>query len=249
MTEGGPRRGSTRRGTVALWWIVLSAAAIAVVAPMPYLTDSLRHLAQDNGEIAANYAYRPLWAQVAFYLHVCFAGLALLVSPAQFVTRLRVRAPRVHRICGRIATGCIWIAGPAGLVMAPLNLAGPVGAVGFGTLAVLWTGFAVAAYRAIRRGDVASHRDWAIRAFAMTYAAVMLRLWLVVLDPLQVAIGLDADTAFQRSYLIVSFLCWVPNLLVAEGMLRRNRNRNRNRRQVSETGQPRPADRMNHVVR
>lgn len=209
------------RRTVGLWWVVLTAVGIAVFAPLPYLTDTLHHLARDSSSIAANYAERPGWAQAAFYLHICFAGLALLISPAQFVVRLRTRFPRFHRLCGRVAIVSMIVGGLAGLVLAPMNVAGPVGAVGFGTLGVLWTGFAVAAYRAIRAGDVAAHRQWATRAFGMTYAAVMLRLWLVLLTPLQTAFGVAEEVAFDRAYLLVSFLCWVPNLLLVEVMLRR----------------------------
>ncbi|MEV7010016.1 DUF2306 domain-containing protein [Streptosporangium sp. NPDC051022] len=225
MIDERVRRASRRRGAVGWWWIALSAVAIAVLAPLPYLTDSLRGLAEGHDQIAANYVPRPSWAQVAFYVHIGCGGLALLLSPAQFAARLRARAPRVHRVCGRVAMGCMVLAGSAGLVLAPMNLAGAVGTAGFGTLGALWIGFAVAAYRAIRRGDVASHRRWAVRAFALTYAAVMLRLWLVLLVPLhEVVAGLDEDAAFDRAYLIVPFLCWVPNLLVAEVMLRRRRS-------------------------
>ncbi|MET7303253.1 hypothetical protein [Embleya sp. NPDC005575] len=50
------------------------------------------------------------------------------------------------------------------------------------------------------------------RAFAFTYAAVTLRLWLVVLVPM---------TDFDQAYRVVPFLCRVPNLIVVELLLRR----------------------------
>lgn len=209
---------ATRRRTAGWWWLALSAAAIAVLAPLPYLGDSLHGLAADDNDLAANYADRAGWLQAAFYLHITCGGTALLLSPVQFAARLRAKAPRVHRISGRIALSAMLLAGIAGLILAPFSLAGAVGAAGFGTLAVLWVTFAVAAYRAIRRRDVTAHRRWAVRAFAMTYAAVTLRLWLGLLIPLQV--GVDPDTAFHHAYLLVPFLCWVPNLLVAERFLR-----------------------------
>jgi uncharacterized membrane protein len=204
----------TRRRTAGLWWLVLSATAIAVFAPLPYFTNSLRALAENQSQLATNYVDRAPWVQTAFYLHITCGGLALLLSPLQLATRVRARVPRLHRICGRIVLTLIVVGGSAGLVIAPFTLAGPVGVAGFGTLAVLWVGFAVAAYRAIRRRDVPAHRRWVIRAFAMTYAAVTLRLWLGILIPLQ--IGVDPDTAFSRAYYIVPFLAWVPNLLIAE---------------------------------
>ncbi len=64
-----------------------------------------------------------------------------------------------------------------------MDVADEIGFAGFGSLAVLWTAFAGAGLRAVRNGDVAAHRRRMLRAFAMTYAAVTLRLWLVLLVP------------------------------------------------------------------
>ncbi|GIG62602.1 hypothetical protein Lfu02_69740 [Longispora fulva] len=205
---------------MAFWWITLSAVAIAVLAVLPYLTDSLAGLSRNDGQLAANYANRPAWAQGFFYLHVVCGGLALLLSPVQFATRLRRRAPRLHRLTGRIVIAAIVLGGTAGAVLAPMSLAGPIGTAGFGALAVLWVLFAIAAIRTARAGDLTAHRRWAVRAFAMTYAAVTLRLWLVALVPLMSGDGITHPEAFLRAYVIVPFLCWVPNLLVAEILLR-----------------------------
>ena len=77
-------------------------------------------------------------------------------------------------------------------------------------------------YRTIRAGDVVAHRRWAVRAFALTYSAVTLRLWLGVLMGAQIGLGgVDGDLAFDRAYVVVPFLCWVPNLIAAELYLRR----------------------------
>jgi uncharacterized membrane protein len=211
---------STWRTRSAFWWILLSALAIAVYAPLPYALNSLADLSGSGEPLAANYVERSELIRSAFYLHIGFGGLALLLSPFQFATRLRTRAPRVHRAIGRTILVSIAIAGVGGLILAPHNLAGPVGTVGFGLLAVLWVTFAATAFRAIRRGDVDTHRRWMIRTFALTYAAVTLRLWLFVLMVIQTDLaGVDPQTAFERAYLIVPFLAWVPNLLVAERYL------------------------------
>jgi len=217
----------SRRALVGFWWILLSAAAIAVFAPLPYLTDSLRGLSDNDNQLAMNYVDRAPWLRVAFYTHVVFGGLALLLSPLQFAARIRQRTPRAHRIIGRIVLSCIALAGTAGLILAPHSLAGAIGTAGFGALAVLWLAFAATAFLAIRRGDVDRHRRWVTRTFALTYAAVTLRLWLGVLITAQImAAGVDADVAFDRAYLIVPFLCWVPNLVLAEVLIRARARRN-----------------------
>ena len=210
---------TTWRTRSAFWWILLSALAIAVFAPLPYALTSLAETGGGEG-VGASYADQAGWVQAAFYVHITAGGLALLLSPFQFVARLRERHPAVHRTTGRIALAAIVVGGCAGLLLAPHSLAGPIGTAGFGLLAVLWVAFAITAFRAIRLGDVATHRRWMVRTFALTYAAVTLRLELGLMIALQISLaGVDGQTAFERAYLVVPFLCWVPNLLVAERYL------------------------------
>ena len=47
-----------------------------------------------------------------------------------------------------------------------------------------------------------------IRSHALTLAAVTLRIYL----PLELALGMS----FHDAYRVVSWLCWVPNLVAAE---------------------------------
>jgi hypothetical protein len=103
----------------------------------------------------------------------------------------------------------------AGFVMATVSMEGLATHVGFGTLAVLWFVTAVQAYRNVLKGEIDLHRRWMIRNFALTLAAVTLRNWL----PLML---FALHWPFRASYITVSWVCWVPNLLVAEWMVRRN---------------------------
>ena len=61
-----------------------------------------------------------------------------------------------------------------------------------------------------------------IRNYALTYSAVMLRIWLPLLlvraDPVR---AVDFDAAFANAYAAVPFLCWLPNLVFAEWLIRR----------------------------
>jgi predicted membrane protein DUF2306 len=53
-----------------------------------------------------------------------------------------------------------------------------------------------------------------IRIFALTLAAVTLRNYM----PLMLFV---LHWSFRQSYITVSWLCWIPNLLIAEWMVRR----------------------------
>lgn len=216
-------QGSNRVGTrIGYAWLALTAVGIAVFAVAPYLLNSLPALADRGQRIADNYADQSPVVYAVFYSHIVTSGIALALSPIQFSAALRRRFPRAHRILGRVLIGSIALGGITGLVMAFFNDAGLVGAVGFGALSVLWVVAAGRALMAIRRRDIASHRAWMMRTFALTYAAVMLRLWTLVLVLAGRGIGgLDAATALENAYELVPFLCWIPNLLVAEWMIRR----------------------------
>jgi hypothetical protein len=80
-------------------------------------------------------------------------------------------------------------------------------------LAILWLNSGYLAYRAIRCGDIASHQKWMLRNFALTFAAVTLRLYLGVFS----ATGI----AFETFYAWLGWLCRVPNLLIIEWFIRR----------------------------
>ncbi len=109
---------------------------------------------------------------------------------------------------GRIYLLSVLVSAAAGLYLAFPAFGGLPARIGFGLLGVLWLATGWIAYRRIRQGDVQMHRRWIIRNYALTFSAVTLRLWLLLL----VAFGYD----FPEAYPAVAWLAWVPNLLVAE---------------------------------
>ena len=218
-------RTTTRRSRAGWLAVVLTSLGIAAFAVTPYLTASLESLSQsDSGGLAEAYAGRPWFVLVAFYAHIVAGGIALVVGPFQFWRGLRTRHPLVHRSMGRVYLTAVGIAALGGLAIAPISQAGLTGLFGFGALGVLWLVTGWRAYRSIRRGDVASHQAWMIRNFALTYAAVTLRLGLFALILVQVPFSggeFDFGTAFANAYVAMAFLAWLPNLLIAEWLIRR----------------------------
>lgn len=205
-------------------WVALSSAAVAGYFVSQYLTASLATLAQDNVGLATTYAHRPAPVQAAFYVHIVAAGLALLLGPFQFARRIRRRHIRLHRATGRTYLTSVAIGAAAALVIAPFGSAAMVGFFGFGSLAVLWAWTAWRAWQAIRGRDLPNHQAWMIRNFALTYAAVTLRLWTVALIAVQLPFrsGLASfPEAYDTAYAAVPFLCWLPNIVIAEWLVRR----------------------------
>ena len=189
-------------------WVVLSCLSVGVagyaatIAPMPQWGPPF---------VAARVAETPAMAS-----HMLASAWALAVGPWQFSSRLRRRALAVHRWVGRSYVAAVVLGGLSAIALAPAAQTGAVAGLGFGLLGVLWVAFTVAALVAVRGGDVTAHRRWMTRSFALTLAAVTLRLYL----PAAFAAGIP----FPMSYPVIAWLCWVPNLLVAELLLRPKAN-------------------------
>ncbi len=144
--------------------------------------------------------------------HIAVSGIALIVGPFQFLKGLRRAAPGLHRWMGRVYVAACLTGGLAGGVIAMYSSAGPAAGAGFLTLAVLWLITTGMALRAVLMRDFVSHERWMIRSFALTFAAVTLRIYL----PPVFIFGMD----FVPAYTIIAWMAWVPNLLIAELWMR-----------------------------
>ncbi len=144
-------------------------------------------------------------------MHVVGSGVALLIGGFQFSSALRRRYVEVHRWLGRIYLLMIVVGGAGSFMLAPQAAGGLVAKTGFFLLAILWWFSALQAYLSVRRGDISEHRAWMLRNFALTFAAVTLRIQLGTLTA--------SGVPFDEAYPIVAWLSWVPNLVLIEWYL------------------------------
>lgn len=144
--------------------------------------------------------------QAGFLLHISLGTIALVTGPWQFHYRLRTARPRVHRTLGWIYVLACIFGGLAGLSIAGGSNGGPIAAVGFGILAVLWITITASALVAAVRRKFDLHRRLMIVSFALTFAGVTLRLYL--------PLALIDLTRFSEVYAWIAWACWVPNLAV-----------------------------------
>jgi uncharacterized membrane protein len=154
---------------------------------------------------------------VATPFHLGASAVALAVGPLQFLSRIRARFPDVHRWLGRAYVTGIALGGVGGLMLAPVSQGGLPAHLGFGSLACAWLLVTARAFERIRARDVAAHQRWMIRSFALTFAAVTLRIYLPV--------GIVLEVPYEPAYQAIAWLCWVPNLLVAEWLIARRQPR------------------------
>ncbi len=197
---------TTRTGTTAL----LLLCVVPVLGGVVRLTELAT-----GAEITPDNA-RFFDSPVPIVLHVVGALPFLVLGAFQFVPRLR--RGRWHRTAGRIVA-------PAGLVAALsalwLTLFFPVPARDEGLLEVFRIVFALAmtvsivlGVLAILRRDVAAHRAWMMRGYAIGLGAGTQALILI-------PVGLVAGPPTGLAWALLMGSAWVINLVVAELLVRR----------------------------
>jgi uncharacterized membrane protein len=198
----GPRE-MRNRSLVVIGFFSLGVALYAVVA---YGVFPLGALVHPDMRVSFN-AHK-----LAIYSHIFAASIALSLGPFQFSSQLRTKHLTLHRWLGRCYLGAgVCVGGIAGLYSAMFAFGGLLARAGFACLALTWLYTGLRAYLAVRKRDIVSHQRWMTRNFALTFAAVTLRIYLGSSRLL----GID----FEFAYPVIAWLCWVPNLLVAETLI------------------------------
>lgn len=152
--------------------------------------------------------------RTAFYVHIISAMVILVIGPFQFLKKFRSKYLTLHKWVGRAYVfGILALAAPSGMYMAFFANGGVPSEIGFALMSSAWFTITYKAYQTIRKGEVVAHQQWMIRSFAVTFAAVTLRLWVLVLS---VTTDLDSVLIEQMS----AWISWIPNLIFAEVFIR-----------------------------
>ncbi|MBB5062758.1 DUF2306 domain-containing protein [Granulicella mallensis] len=108
--------------------------------------------------------------------HTLSGVLALLIGPLQFSSRFRQRHLKIHRVLGRIYVVSVFIGSYTGIALA----AGRPGLPGTSMQAAAWMVCTTAAFVTARNRQIAAHRQWMARSYAVTFTFVssrVLNLW------------------------------------------------------------------------
>ena len=179
--------------------MTLLALMVAIYAGAALVTSAVRPSLLQN-----------LFDTVRFAVSIHLAGglVAISVGAFQVNARLRARYLPAHRWLGRLYLIAVIVGASGGFALALDSDGGLVAHFGFGMMAVCWLFSTVNAFRHIRAGDRVTHRAWMLRSYALTLAAVTLRIYLPAFQ--------IAGYGFDVSYPLISWIAWVPNLLVVE---------------------------------
>ena len=153
--------------------------------------------------------------RIAFFIHVYASIWGLLAGFTQFSKGIQRNNPLLHRSIGYIyITDVLLITGPAGLLMGFYANGGLSSRIAFVSLATLWIFFTATAFIKAKQKDFKAHRAYMIRSYALTISAITLRAW-------KYAITNSFELPPMDVYRSVAWLGWVPNILFAEWLIRK----------------------------
>ena len=212
LTRPAPRRRPGVRGGSS-WPVPL---ALMVLSLIPVIAGSLRLLDIAGGPQLLPTNPRIDASPAPLVVHVLAAAFYAFLGAFQFSARLRRRRPGWHRKSGRILVGAGLVVAGSGLWMTLFYVGAPGGdllwairlLVGSAMAAFIVLGFA-----AIRRRDVAAHRAWMVRAYALAVGAGT--------QALTQGIGEALFGTSDLSTAISVGSGWVINAVVAEWVIRR----------------------------
>lgn len=153
--------------------------------------------------------HQPIW-RTAFYIHIFGGMLAIVLGPLQFISFIRQRFARVHKVIGKVyISSVLFIGAPTGLYMAIYANGGLYASIGFVLMSVLWFYTTWMGIQTIRKKQINSHIQWMIRSYAITFSAVSLRLWVP-------ALSLFSNFSSLQIIILTAWVSWLFNLIIAE---------------------------------
>ena len=147
---------------------------------------------------------------VFIFAHVVFGITATLIGPFQFVSVIRNRNVKVHRMLGRIYLICTLLAALVSwyIILSKKEI-GITYQAGLFSLGFVWIASGTMAYFSIKNKKVELHKEWMIRSYVITLAFVTFRLITDILEPLQIK-GVGA---------LMAWACWAVPLFFTELIL------------------------------
>ena len=191
-------------------------AALVVLSLVPVVSGSLRLLEVAGGPQLLPTNPRIDASPAPLVAHVVAAVLYALLGAFQFPARLRRRWPGWHRGSGRLLVGAGLVVAVSGLWMTLFYPGAPGGGLLWAvrlTVGTMMAASLVLGLAAIRHRDIAAHRAWMIRAYALGLGAG------TQVFTQGIGEGLFGTTELSTGLSVSAG--WVVNAAVAEWVIRR----------------------------
>jgi peptidoglycan biosynthesis protein MviN/MurJ (putative lipid II flippase) len=138
----------------------------------------------------------------------------LMLGPVQFLKSIRRNNIQAHRVVGYLYFLMLYPASAGALWLSFYAFSGLPALLGFASLAAGWVATGYLAFVAVKEKRIQDHKEWMLRNYAMTYAAVSLRVMLVI------NLATNGGRPTETGYAVISWACWVMNLIIMEVWIR-----------------------------
>ena len=142
---------------------------------------------------------------IALIVHVLIAVVIMGFGPLQLIPQIRAKAPKFHRLNGRVYIATVFLGSLLGLYLIWGYEKMPGGQamfVAMNVMVLLIISFAVLALRNAIAGKIKQHRQWALRLFMVVSAGWFFRVglmaWILIN---QGPVGFDPET-FEGPFII-----------------------------------------------
>jgi hypothetical protein len=190
---------------------VLAFSVLMLTKILPYFSfeRGIHFLSTKSDKVLDN----PVFL-TGFYLHITSSLWVMAAGVFQFIPGLFHRSRSLHQNLGKLyILSILLLAAPSGLILAFYANGGLPSKVGFTMQCIVWWFTTLLAWKEILDKQWLSHVEWMIRSFAITLAAMSLRLESYVMYYF-------LETKPIETYLTVTWLSWTGNLLIAEIVIR-----------------------------
>jgi hypothetical protein len=154
----------------------------------------------------------------SLYLHIYSSLFVLLAGATQFSRTLMFKYSVFHRNIGKMYVIIVLlVSAPSGMIMSFFANGNILSRIGFIILTTLWWLTTYLAYSNIRKKKILVHSNFMIRSYALTFSAVTLRLYQFIIKYTYPELQIFYS---KELYIVLSFMSWIPNLLLAEYLIR-----------------------------
>lgn len=164
-------------------------------------------------------------ATAGIALHFAMGALILILGSIQFIGRLRVASPKVHRFFGKIYIGASFLTAIGGLTFIAVSgtVGGTVMNIGFALYGILMLIATIETVRHARNKNFETHNEWSMRLYALAIGSWLYRMsygfWFLMAGDLWR--GENFTGPFDY---FMDFAFYIPSLILVELIIRARKN-------------------------
>lgn len=188
----------SRLSSKTILWIILGLAFLSVI---PFTEFPILH---DKTGPFAVYRARLFHDRFLLFPHALGGIIAMVIGPLQFSSRIRQKHLKLHRILGRVYVISALTAAGVALILTQGNGLEIATYVQAG----LWIICTLTAFLTARNRQIAIHRQWMVRSYAVTFTFVGVRL----LDFWPAWINMTTEQNRLAIIIITLFAVFLPDI-------------------------------------